>query len=745
MKISATLKDALELAAKEAANACHEFVTLEHLLYAFTMDEDIRTILTECGANLAVLRQELVQFLSNELPVIPEEFREQADGPVYSLNVQFALQVAAAHVESSAQGDLYPIHVLIAFYRTKESHAVYFLESQSIRRFTLVRYVSELKHHEDYDADVEDDEFAHEEADSPKSKLKPDILINLNERAEKGDMDPLVGRDDELDRAIHVLARRRKNNPVFVGEAGVGKTALAEGLAWKIVQGEVPSSLKGCVLYALDMGRLVAGTRYRGDFEERLQRVIKEFNKKDNAVLVIDEIHTVIGAGALSSGGLDATNILKPYLARGDLRCIGTTTQQEYRRVFEKDQAMARRFQKIDVDEPSDADALVIVTGLVDRYELFHGVTYSSESLEAAVHLSSVHLRNKYQPDKALDVVDEVGAMVKLKTRRKKRVTVKDVEGLICKMAKIPALTVKRDDQSRLRQLGVQLKHEVFGQDETVATLVEAVYLARSGLAPDDKPIGSFLFAGPTGVGKTEMCKQLADKLGVAFLRFDMSEYMEKHTVSRLIGSPPGYVGHDEGGQLTEAVVKDPHAVVLLDEIEKAHPDIFNILLQVMDHATLTDNVGRKADFRQVILILTTNEGARESQQTPIGFNKPEFEDKSKQALEKLFSPEFRNRLTAVCQFNRLDQSVVKEVVWKNVQRLEKRLLDKGIVLDVKPTAVSYFVKHGYTPELGARPMERLVQAELAKPLSKLILFGKLKKGGRVKVTAKKDQLVIDV
>ena len=735
MNISPALKQSLESAVNRAKDEFHECVTVEHVLYAMIHQAEIIDILEACGGNIDQLKDTLELFLSEHIPVIPESLRsDNTDGPIYSISLQLSLQIAANHAMSSEKDQLKPVHLLVAFFRTKESHAVYFLEQQKITRLDIVRFISHPPQPDQNTTDSKE-----------KTDVKETILINLNEKAKAGKIDPLVGRNEELNRAIHILSRRRKNNPVFVGDAGVGKTACAEGLALKIVQKEVPKAMKDATIYSLDLSSLLAGTRYRGDFEERFKKIIEKIQSEKDAIVLIDEIHTIIGAGAVSGGGMDATSVLKPYLSEGTLRCIGTTTQKEYRRIFEKDHAMARRFQRVDLSEPNEDETLKIIKGVIDRYQSFHKVTYTDDAVSTAVHLSSAHIQQKSQPDKAIDVIDEIGAEVKLSTRKKPVVTAKDVEQLIVRIAKIPEITVEKDDKTRLKNLEKELKAHVFGQEDTINQLVETVQLSRSGLGAEDKPIGSFLFAGPTGVGKTELAKQLANALGIAFIRFDMSEYMEKHTVSRLIGSPPGYVGYDEGGQLTEAVVKTPHAVVLLDEIEKAHIDITNILLQVMDHATLTDNNGRKADFRHVVLIMTTNQGAKDSQATPIGFEKPEHEDRSKKALEKFLAPEFRNRLTAICQFNRLPKTIIESIVHKNLKLLEDKLAPKNVYINVLNSAVEYFIEHGYTPDLGARPMERIIQTKLAQPLSKELLFGKLKKGGKATISASKNELKITI
>ncbi|MFO1519553.1 MAG: ATP-dependent Clp protease ATP-binding subunit ClpA [bacterium] len=744
MLLTEELEKTLKKAYEEARDRRHEFVTLEHLLYALTYDTVAANILYHCGADLSRLRQDLDQFLKTHMPVI--ETADASFDPQYSLGFQFVLQVAASHVQSAEKGQMDGGNVLVSIFREKESHAVYFLAKQNVTRFDVVRYISHRVSKVDSERPFAEDE---EEEASPKEKPAKSkdpltrFCINLNEKAKKGKIDPLIGREKELERTIHILSRRRKNNPIFVGDAGVGKTAITEGLALRITQGDVPACLKDSTIYALDMAGLLAGTKFRGEFEERLKAVIQALTAKENHILFIDEIHTIIGAGAVSGGSLDASNLLKPALANGEIKCIGTTTYKEYRTIFEKDHALSRRFQKVEVNEPSVEESILILKGLKKHYEKFHHVTYSTSSLKAAAELSSKYINDRFLPDKAIDVMDEAGAEVKLKHKGEgiPPVTPSDIERLVSRIAKVPTQTVKVDDKKRLENLARDLKLLIYGQDAAVEQVVKAIQLSRAGLGEPDKPIGSFLFAGPTGVGKTELARQLAQNLGIEFIRFDMSEYMEKHTVSRLIGSPPGYVGFDQGGQLTEAIHRNPHAVLLLDEIEKAHEDLFNILLQVMDYATLTDNNGRKSDFRQVILIMTTNTGARESMVRSIGFEKKEYEDKSLKAVEKAFSPEFRNRLTGIVQFQPLGTSVAEQIVEKMVGQLEGRLKVKGVSLTLEASARKYLAEKGFDPQYGARPIRRLIETEISHVLSSEILFGKLAKGGSVVIKEEEGKL----
>jgi ATP-dependent Clp protease ATP-binding subunit ClpA len=745
MIISEELDKTLNRAYRHARNRRHEFVTLEHILLALTEDTHALGILIGCGVDVEDLKRSLEKFMDEKIP--PIKGKEMPD-PQYSLGSQLTLQLAAMHVQSAGKEELDSSSVLVAMFREKESHAVYFLNQHGLTRYDVVRFIShgdaETLGEEKSGATVTENEKSKES--KPKDPLKR-FCTNLVQKAKDGRIDPLIGRETEIERTIHILARRRKNNPIFVGDAGVGKTAIAEGLALYIVENRVPETLKDLNIYALDMGSLTAGTRYRGDFEERLKAIIDAVKGDTNKVLFIDEIQTVIGAGAVSSGTLDASNMLKPALANGEIRCIGTTTLKDYRSVFEKDHALARRFQKIDVYEPSQEETIKILMGLRNYYENFHNVSYSNAALKAAVELSAKYLNDRRLPDKAIDIIDEAGAEVKLRNYKSKlkQVTVKDIESLVSKIAKIPSRTVRVDDRQRLITLSDDLKKVIFGQDSAIEKLVTSIQMSRAGLNEPQKPVGSFMFAGPTGVGKTESAKQLASLLGIEFIRFDMSEYMEKHTVSRLIGSPPGYVGFDQGGQLTEAVNQHPHAVLLLDEIEKAHEDIYNILLQVMDHATLTDSNGRKVDFRQIILILTTNTGSRESSRRTTGFGKHEYEDKSAEAIDRYFSPEFRNRLNAIVHFNSLDIEVVKRIVDKIIGQLGDRLKPKKVSIELGEGARTYLAEKGYDSRLGARPIQRLIDAEITERLSKEILFGKLSTGGKARIGLKGSKLFIEI
>ncbi len=741
MTLSKQLEETLKRAYEQAKVRRHEFITLEHILLELTYDPDASDILAGCGVDLDRLRANLEEFFDESMPPIDSEYLPD---PQYSAGSQFVLRLAAMHAESADKAQINGGNILVAMFRVDESHAVYLLNEQGINRYDIVRYISHGG--SQFSKQEKSTSIAKTDAQTepgPKDPLS-EYCTNLVQKARDGKLDPLIGRESELDRTIHILARRRKNNPIFVGDAGVGKTAIAEGLALRIAEKDVPKALEETDIYALDMGSLTAGTRYRGDFEERLKAIIDNVKGDEKKVLFIDEIHTVIGAGAVSGGTLDASNMLKPALANGEIRCIGTTTLKEYRSVFEKDHALARRFQRIDVYEPSQDECIKILQGLKKYYEDFHRVRYSTPALKAAVELSAKYMNDRRLPDKAIDLIDEAGADVKLRNYGSeiRQVTVKDIEALVSKIAKIPSRTVKVDDRNRLMTLAKDLKKVIFGQDEAVDKLVTAIQMSRSGLSEPDKPVGNFMFAGPTGVGKTELARQLAEALGIEFIRFDMSEYMEKHTVSRLIGSPPGYVGYDEGGQLTEAVHQNPHAVLLLDEIEKAHEDIYNVLLQVMDHATLTDSNGRKVDFRQIVLILTTNTGSRESSQRTVGFEKDEYEDKSVQAIERYFSPEFRNRLNATLHFNALSKEVVEKIVDKMVGQLADRLKAKKVTLELTPEARSYIAEKGYDKQLGARPIQRLIDSEITQKLTQEILFGSLSTGGgSVRIVVKGKEL----
>lgn len=745
--LSAELQKTIDQAVRDAARQHHEYLTLEHLLYALLHDATGRDVIDNCGGNIDELKSALEKFLKERVEVLPKHSNEP---PQPTAALQRVLQRAFMQAEASGQPTIDAGNVIAAFFQEKNSQAVFLLEKQGISRLDVLNYIS---HGVSKRADERDDDGGVIEEDEGSRGAKQDALKayteNLIERAAESKIDPLIGREEEIKRTIHVLARRRKNNPVFIGDPGVGKTAIAEGLALKIHRGEIPDALKGVEVYALDLGSLMAGTKYRGQFEQRLKDVVKALKKKPGCILFIDEIHTIVRAGAVEGGMMDASNILKPALASGQLRCIGSTTYEEYKASFERDKALARRFQKIEVREPSIADTVKILQGLKQYYEEHHGVTFTPEAIEAAAELSAKHINDRCLPDKAIDVIDEAGAVVRLLNsdeRKDRQVTLGDVETVVAGMAKIPPRSVSGSDKERLQSLEPSLKEQIFGQDHAIAQIVKAIKLSRAGLASPTKPIGSFLFSGPTGVGKTELAKQIAAVLGINFLRFDMSEYMEKHTVSRLIGAPPGYVGFDQGGLLTDAVAKTPHAVLVLDEIEKAHPDLFNILLQVMDYATLTDNNGKKADFRNVIIIMTTNAGAREMSTEEVGFKSTSAPSeatamdsaatakKAKVAIERMFTPEFRNRLDGWVVFNPLRLSEIKRVVDKFVNELQLQLQEKQVTLELTDNAREWFAKKGFDKLNGARPMARLVQQELREPLSEELLFGKLQNGGKVVV-----------
>jgi ATP-dependent Clp protease ATP-binding subunit ClpA len=748
MQISREFEIALTLAIKEARQRRHEFLCLEHVLYALSFDEDVAEILRNCGGEVEQLQKDLVQFFEENIEALSEE--SDVD-PQQTSGFQRVLQRAAMHVQSSGKDLVEGRNFLVALFREENSHALYFLQKQGISRLDVLNYISHGI--SKVQPDDEDDESAArpeaegvDDEDDPRPAKDPlkAFTADLVQRARDGEIDPLIGREVEVERTIHVLCRRRKNNPVYVGDSGVGKTAIADGLALQIANGEVPEVLKDARIYSLDMGSVLAGTKFRGQFEERLKAVLNALRKDPNAILFIDEIHTIVGAGATSGGSMDASNILKPALASGKLRCIGATTYHEYRSYFERDRALARRFQKIEIHEPSIEDAVKILEGLKSYYEDHHGVSYTPDALKAAAELSAKYINDRFLPDKAIDVIDEVGAAFKIKpsTDEDKVIGETDIEAVVAKIARIPPRSVSISDKDRLHRLDDDLKKVVFGQDPAIAVIVRAIRLARAGLGQPEKPVGSFLFSGPTGVGKTEVAKQLAQTLGLQFLRFDMSEYMEKHTVSRLIGAPPGYVGFDQGGLLTEAITRNPHSVLLLDEIEKAHPDLFNILLQVMDHATLTDNNGKKADFRHVILIMTSNAGAREMAATAIGFGERSNEGKDQQAIEKLFSPEFRNRLDGVVHFQTLPPAAVERVVDKFMQELIDQLTEKNVRIALTDDARRYLAEKGYDKTFGARPMARLIQSEVKQVLADEILFGQLQNGGRVEIDLGEDGLV---
>jgi len=743
--ISKELEGTLKTALKEAQGRRHEYLCLEHLLYALLQDKDASRAIINCGGDIERLRKSLEEFFNGELETLPAGFDQE---PQQTLSFHRVLQRAVIHAQSAERKEINGGNLLIAMFRESDSYAVYLLEEQGITRFDVVNYVSHGISKISTGEDWPQSEQEHDDEEKPAQRVKPlqAFTVNLVNKAGQGSIDPLIGRDDEIERTIHVLCRRCKNNPIYVGDPGVGKTALAEGLALKIHRGEVPDTLKDAVIYALDMGALLAGTKFRGDFEARLKGVLAGLSKQPNSILFIDEIHTVVGAGATSGGSMDASNILKPALASGELKCIGSTTYHDYKSYFERDRALARRFQKIEISEPSVDEAYKILQGLKPHYEKHHGVHYSTTALHAAVELSAKHINDRRLPDKAIDVIDEVGAAVKIlpPEKRKKIIGPKDIEKIVAKIANIPPRSVSTSDREQLQNLERDLKLTVFGQDAAVEILASTIKLSRSGLGHPEKPIGCFLFSGPTGVGKTEMAKQLAHTMGIEFIRFDMSEYMEKHTVSRLIGAPPGYVGFDQGGLLTDAINKSPYAVLLLDEIEKAHPDLFNILLQVMDHATLTDNNGRKADFRNVILIMTTNAGAREMSGAPLGFGAQSNVGKGKEAIEKMFSPEFRNRLDAMITFNSLSMEVIEKVVDKFIMELDEQLNEKKVFLHLTAKARRWFAERGYDPTFGARPMARLIQNEIKRVLADDILFGKLQNGGKVTVDENEGKLTFE-
>ncbi|MDZ7923803.1 MAG: ATP-dependent Clp protease ATP-binding subunit ClpA [Marinagarivorans sp.] len=755
--LSKELEITLNMAFKGARSKRHEFMTVEHLLLALLDNESAAAVLRSCGANLNVLRQELLEFVDSTTPLIPETDDQRETQP--TLGFQRVLQRAVFHVQSSGKNEVTGANVLVAIFSEQESQAVYYLKQQSIARIDIVNYITHgitkvsggsngADHNHDSSHDHSEDESIAGAPEGASSDPLDSFATNLNELARSGKIDPLVGRDMEVERVVQILSRRRKNNPLLVGESGVGKTAIAEGLARKIIDGEVPEILSKSVVYSLDLGALLAGTKYRGDFEKRFKALLAELKKRDNAVLFIDEIHTIIGAGAASGGVMDASNLLKPLLTNGDLRCIGSTTYQEYRGIFDKDRALSRRFQKIDVDEPSVEDTYKILKGLKSRFEAHHKLKYSDAALRAAAELAGKYITDRFMPDKAIDVIDEAGAYQQLQvpSKRKKLVGVKDVEDVVAKIARIPPKTVSSSDKDLLLKLEDTLRMTVFGQSDAVSAVSSAIKLSRAGLVSGDKPVGSFLFAGPTGVGKTELCKQLAKSMGVELLRFDMSEYMERHTVSRLIGAPPGYVGFDQGGLLTDAVTKHPHSVVLLDEVEKAHPDVFNLLLQVMDHGKLTDNNGRAADFRNVILIMTTNAGAEAASRASIGFTHQDHTTDAMESIKRGFSPEFRNRLDSIIQFGSLSFDVIQTVVDKFIVELQGQLDSKKVSLVVSDDARKWLALNGYDEKMGARPMARIIQEKIKKPLAELVLFGSLsEKGGQVLVDLKDDVIHLEV
>ena len=749
--LSRELEATLNAAFQEATARRHEFMTVEHLLLALLDNSSALRVLKACGVDLQTLRNDLNEFIESTTPVVATDAPRREAQP--TLAFQRVLQRAIFHVQSSGRNEVQGENVLVAIFSEQESQAVYMLRMLNISRIDVVNFIA---HGVTRFADQSENTgnapgTQGGEPGAPaggEGSALEQFATDLNAQARKGFIDPLVGRAQELERVCQTLVRRRKNNPLLVGESGVGKTAIAEGLAKRIVEDEVPDAIKGSVVYSLDMGALLAGTKYRGDFEKRFKNLLAELGEKENAILFIDEIHTIIGAGAASGGVMDASNLLKPLLTSGRFRCVGSTTYQEYRGIFEKDRALSRRFQKIDVPEPSVAETVEILQGLKSRFEEHHGLRYTQGALQSAAELSAKYINDRFLPDKAIDVIDEAGAYQQLQpaSKRKKTVGVGDIEAVVAKIARIPPKSVSSSDREQLRNLGSQLKMVVFGQEAAIDTLDAAIKLARAGLREGEKPIGSFLFAGPTGVGKTEVSRQLAQVLGVELLRFDMSEYMERHTVSRLIGAPPGYVGFDQGGLLTDAVTKHPHCVLLLDEIEKAHPDVFNLLLQVMDHGSLTDNNGRKADFRNVILIMTTNAGAELMSRASIGFRHQDHASDGMESIKKMFSPEFRNRLDAIVQFGALGREVIKTVVDKFLVQLQAQLDDKKVYIEVDDDAREWLAEHGYDEKMGARPMARLIQEKLKKPLAEAVLFGPLAKaGGKVVVSMAGDELALEI
>ncbi|WP_305416462.1 ATP-dependent Clp protease ATP-binding subunit ClpA [Photobacterium leiognathi] len=731
------LEASLNGAFARAREKRHEFMTVEHLLLALLENVAAQEALLACRADLDQLRRELDSFIEQTTPLIPADDESRETQP--TLSFQRVLQRAVFHVQSSGRSEVTGANVLVAIFSEQESHAAYLLKKSDISRLDVVNFISHgtVKDSDNDDvnsSDIGNGEDQRAEASS-EDKLE-NFATNLNQLAKSGGIDPLIGRDKELERTVQVLCRRRKNNPLLVGEAGVGKTAIAEGLAWRIVEGQVPDIIKDCVIYSLDIGSLLAGTKYRGDFEKRFKGILKQLEKEDHAVLFIDEIHTIIGAGAASGGQVDAANLIKPLLSSGKLRCMGSTTYQEYSNIFEKERALSRRFQKIDVIEPSLDDTTKILMGLKPKYEAHHEVRFTNKAIRAAVELSAKYINERHLPDKAIDVIDEAGARCRLApaNRRKKTVNVSDIEAMIAKMARIPEKSISSSDRDVLQSLDDKLKMLVFGQNDAIDVLTETIKLSRAGLGAENKPVGSFLFAGPTGVGKTEVTVQLARTLGIELLRFDMSEYMERHTVSRLIGAPPGYVGYDQGGLLTDAVIKHPHSVVLLDEIEKAHPDVFNLLLQVMDNGTLTDNNGRKADFRNVIFVMTTNAGVTETVRKSIGLIQQDHSHDAMTEIKRVFTPEFRNRLDNIIWFNHLEKDVIGQVVDKFIVELQAQLDARGVSMEVSDRARDWMAEKGYDKSMGARPMARVIQDNLKKPLANELLFGCLVNGGSVRV-----------
>jgi ATP-dependent Clp protease ATP-binding subunit ClpA len=753
---SSTLEQAIHKALSHANDRSHEFATLEHLLLALLDEPDAQQVMRACDVDIAQLRQSLTEYVEDELSTLVTDVEGSEAVPTAAF--QRVIQRAAIHVQSSGRTEVTGANVLVAMFAERESNAAYFLQDQNMTRYDAVNFIAHgVAKNTDYDdvrsvsgSDQNEDNLeksADNIEDSKKESALEKYCVDLNQKAEVGDIDPLIGRDDEVERCIQVLCRRRKNNPLLVGDPGVGKTAIAEGLARKVVSGETPKVLAETTIFSLDMGALLAGTRYRGDFEERLKAVVTELENHTDAVLFIDEIHTVIGAGATSGGAMDASNLLKPALQGGKLRTMGSTTYKEFRQHFEKDRALSRRFQKIDVNEPNVDDTIKILRGIKGYFEDHHNIKYTADAIKAAVELAARYITDRKLPDKAIDVIDEAGAAQHLlaSTKRRKTIGVKEIEAIVAKIARIPPKNVTKDDAIVLKDLEASLKRVVFGQNNAIESLSSAIKLARAGLREPEKPIGSYLFAGPTGVGKTEVAKQLADNLGVELLRFDMSEYMEKHAVSRLIGAPPGYVGFDQGGQLTDGVDQHPHCVLLLDEIEKAHPDVYNVLLQVMDHGTLTDHNGRSVDFRNVIVIMTSNAGAAEQAKAAIGFGRDRREGEDTAAIERTFTPEFRNRLDAVISFSPLPKDTILQVVEKFVLQLEAQLMDRHVAIEMTTEAASWLADKGYDDKMGARPLSRVIQEYIKKPLAEELLFGKLSKGGLVIVSVKDNKIKLDL
>jgi len=742
--LSRNLEQSLHRALALSNERSHEFATLEHLLLALTEDRDSVAVLRACGIDLERLRCDLIDYLDNDLAFLS---REDNGDPKPTAGFQRVLQRAAIHVQSAGREEVTGANVLVSMFAERESHAIYFLQEQNMSRLDAVNYISHGIAKVTENAETRTVRAAEEEEeDVPKASLEAleSYCVNLNAKARAGKVDPLIGREAEIERTIQILCRRTKNNPLYVGDPGVGKTAIAEGLARRIVDGNVPEVLRTTTIYAMDMGSLIAGTRYRGDFEERVKAVLTELDSIPHSVLFIDEIHTVIGAGATSGGSMDASNLLKPALASGNLRCIGSTTYKEYRNYFEKDRALVRRFQKIDVNEPSQGDSVKILRGLQPYYEKHHGVLYTAGAIRAAVELSARYITDRRLPDKALDVIDEAGAsqMLLAKNKRRKKITVKDVERIVAGIARIPPKSVTKDDKESLRNLDRDLKTMVYGQDEAIGVLAGSIKLARAGLREAERPIGCYLFSGPTGVGKTEVARQLALTLGIELVRFDMSEYMERHTVSRLIGAPPGYVGFDQGGLLTDAIDQHPHAVLLLDEVEKAHPDLFNLLLQIMDYGKLTDHNGKAIDFRNVVLVMTTNAGAMEMTKHAVGFERAKREGDDQEAIERLFSPEFRNRLDSAIAFASLTPSTMAKIVDKFIIQLEAQLLDRGVLIELTEEARAWLARKGYDDRYGARPLGRVIEEKVKRSLSEELLFGRLEKGGYVRIDVSEGNLV---